>query len=110
MTRLTRICRHAGVLLLTLAIILSGSPAGLLAQQAAVAPELLAYPTLILFNGKVLTVDDQFTIAEAVAVRDGRVLAVGSTANIKRLAGPDTRLIDLAGRSHRSRRKRLHLS
>jgi hypothetical protein len=62
-------------------------------------PELLAYPELVLINGQVLTVDAQFTTAEAVAVRGGRVLAVGSTADIKRLAGPRTRTIDLAGRS-----------
>jgi predicted amidohydrolase YtcJ len=61
--------------------------------------ELLAYPNLVLFNGKVLTVDAQFTIAEAVAVRDGRVLAVGSNAEIRRLIGPATRAIDLAGKS-----------
>ena len=54
---------------------------------------------LVLFNGKVLTVDAAFTIAEAVAVRDGRVLAVGSTADIKRLIGPETRVVDLAGKT-----------
>ena len=69
------------------------------AQQAAPPRELIAYPTLILYNGKVLTVDRQFTVAEAVAVRDGRILSVGSTADVRRLAGPDTRSIDLAGRS-----------
>jgi predicted amidohydrolase YtcJ len=71
------------------------------AQTAApaVPAELLAYPNLVLVNGKVLTVDAQFTIAEAVAMRDGRVLAVGSNAEIRRLAGPATRTIDLAGRT-----------
>ena len=70
------------------------------AQQAAALPaELIAYPTLILYNGKVLTVDERFTIAEAVAVRDGRILSVGSSADVRRLAGPDTRSIDLAGRT-----------
>lgn len=53
----------------------------------------------MLYNGKVLTVDDTFTVAEAVAVRDGRVLAVGATEAIKRLIGPATRAIDLAGRT-----------
>jgi predicted amidohydrolase YtcJ len=73
-----------------------------LARPAAAQPvpsELIAYPDLVLFNGQVLTVDRQFTIAEAVAVRDGRVLAVGSNTDIRRLAGPSTRTIDLAGRS-----------
>jgi len=64
-----------------------------------IADQLVVYPTLVLVNGKVLTVDEQFTIAEAIAVRDGRILAVGSNADIKRLVGPNTRTIDLAGRS-----------
>ena len=68
-------------------------------ERPPVPPELLSYPTLILFNGKVLTVDDRFTVAEAVAVRDRRILAVGSTDAIRRLAGPTTRLVDLAGLS-----------
>ncbi len=72
--------------------------AGLAAAQAP-PPELVWYPDLVLYNGKVLTVDKQFTIAEAVAVRDGRVFATGTTAEIKRLIGPQTRAIDLAGKS-----------
>jgi hypothetical protein len=80
---------------------------GVVAVLAIAAPawpqnipaELIAYPNLVLVNGKVLTVDAQFTIAEAVAIRDGRVLAVGSNADIRRVIGPATRTIDLAGRS-----------
>jgi predicted amidohydrolase YtcJ len=60
---------------------------------------LLSYPNLVLVNGKVLTVDTNFTVAEAVAVRDGRILAVGTSDAIRRLAGPETRVVDLAGRS-----------
>ena len=52
-------------------------------------PELMAYPELVLINGQVLTVDAQFAVAEAVAVRDGRILAVGSSAEIRRLIAPD---------------------
>jgi predicted amidohydrolase YtcJ len=66
---------------------------------AAVPPELVSYPTLVLYNAKVLTVDPQFTVAEAVAVRDGRIFAVGTNAEVRRLAGPETRLIDAGGRS-----------
>src|SRR5690242_19920299 len=53
----------------------------------------------VLVNGKVVTVDSQSSIREAVAVRDGRIAAVGSTADIRKLAGPRTRVIDLEGRT-----------
>jgi predicted amidohydrolase YtcJ len=61
--------------------------------------ELIRYADMVLHNGKVLTADRNFTIAEAVAVRDGKILAVGLSADILRLAGPDTRRIDLRGKS-----------
>ncbi|HEX8029619.1 MAG TPA: amidohydrolase family protein [Vicinamibacterales bacterium] len=67
--------------------------------QTAIAPELLAYPSLVLVNGKILTVDATFSVAQALAVRDGKILAIGSDADIRRLAGPATKVIDLAGRS-----------
>jgi predicted amidohydrolase YtcJ len=43
--------------------------------------------------------DAAATVAEALAVRDGRILAVGTDAALRPLAGPKTRIIDLAGRS-----------
>ena len=60
---------------------------------------LIKYPELILFNGKVLTLDQNNTINEAIAVRDGRVLATGKTTEILELAGPQTQKVDLAGRT-----------
>src|SRR5438552_2713398 len=53
----------------------------------------------ILVNGKILTVDSQFSAREAIAIRGGRILATGSTADIRKLAGPATRSIDLQGRT-----------
>ena len=53
----------------------------------------------ILHNGKVLTVDANFSIAEAVAVRGDQILAVGTNNEILRLAGSDTVRIDLMGRT-----------
>ncbi len=53
----------------------------------------------ILVNGRILTVDAQDRVAEAIAIRDGRILAVGTTAEIERLAGPATERIDLGGRA-----------
>ena len=52
---------------------------------------------LIITNGKVLTVNKNFDIAEAVAVKDGRIVAVGDNPGVKALAGPGTQVIDLAG-------------
>ena len=54
---------------------------------------------VVLTNGKIITVDDRFSIAQAVAVRGDRIAAVGSSAEIARLAGPNTRRIDLMGRA-----------
>jgi predicted amidohydrolase YtcJ len=53
----------------------------------------------IFANGKVLTVDDRFTVTQAVAVKGDRVLATGSNAEIAKLAGAQTRRIDLKGKT-----------
>ena len=53
----------------------------------------------VLYNGKVVTVDARFTIAEAVAVTRDRIEAVGSSTEMLSLAGSDTRRIDLEGRT-----------
>src|SRR5205814_3784329 len=75
-------------------------PASIAGQApAGVPPEVLAYADAILTNGKVLTVDKDFSIREAVAIRDGKVLATGTTAAIQRYAGPKTQRIDLAGKT-----------
>jgi predicted amidohydrolase YtcJ len=54
---------------------------------------------IILSNGKIITVDDKFTIAQAVAIKGERVIAVGTTEDMAPLAGPSTRTIDLNGRA-----------
>ena len=53
----------------------------------------------VLLGGKIVTVDDRFTIAEALAVKGERIVAVGSTADIEKLKGPATRVVDLNGRT-----------
>ncbi len=70
-----------------------------LAAQRDIPPELIQYPELILNNGKILTVDEAFRTAEAVAVRDGVFLAVGTDQAILRLRGPQTQTIDLQGKT-----------
>jgi len=54
---------------------------------------------LVLLNGKIVTVDPSDTIAEAVAVKDGRFFKVGSSEEIRLLAGSKTRIIDLGGKT-----------
>jgi len=66
---------------------------------AAPARQTGSPPDLVLVNGHVLTVDRAFSSAEAVAVTGERITAVGASADLRRLAGPNTRVIDLAGRT-----------
>ena len=68
-----------------------------IAQQ--VPPELITYPELIVHNANVLTLDAKDTVAQAVAIRDGKFLAVGTNAAIMRLAGPKTQKIDAKGQT-----------
>src|SRR5437763_97729 len=53
---------------------------------------------LVLVNGKVWTVDRKNPAVEAVAVWRDRILAAGTSADVRKLAGPATRVIDLKGR------------
>ena len=52
-------------------------------------------PDLILHNGKIVTVNESFDIAEAIAVKSDRIMAVGADAEVLELAGPDTTKLDL---------------
>ncbi len=54
---------------------------------------------LVFLNGKVITVDSENRIAEAVAVRKGRIVAVGSNEEVRSHIGEGTRIIDLEGRA-----------
>ena len=54
-------------------------------------------PDLVLVNGIILTVDPKDTIAEAVAIRDKKIMAVGSSRLIQNLVGPKTQVVDLHG-------------
>ncbi|HEY5552517.1 MAG TPA: amidohydrolase family protein, partial [Opitutaceae bacterium] len=71
----------------TLGLLLAFSPVSLAATTA----------DLILFNGKVWTVDERQPIAQAVAVAGSRILQVGTDDDVMALRGPVTRLIDLKG-------------
>ena len=56
-------------------------------------------PSQIFHTGRIVTVDPQFQTVEAMAIRDGRIVALGTNADIARLAGPETTQVDLGGRT-----------
>ena len=55
-------------------------------------------PDTVVVNGKVFTADSARPWAEALAIRGDRIVAVGSTDDISKLANADTRVIDAGGR------------
>src|SRR5262245_9427869 len=56
-------------------------------------------PDLIIVNAKIYTVDSRFSTAEGVAITDGKFTAVGTTAQIRKLIGPSTRILDAGGKT-----------
>ena len=81
--RTSRICRASSIAALFAAVIQAQQPA----------------PDLVLLNGKIITVDERFSIAQAVAIAGDRIVAVGTSQDISRTAGPNTRRMDLNGRA-----------
>lgn len=70
----------------------------ILSLAASIAGAQTAADT-IYYNGKIVTMWANQPTVQAVAIRGGRFLAVGSTAEVLKTAGPSTRKIDLAGKS-----------
>jgi predicted amidohydrolase YtcJ len=56
-------------------------------------------PDVVYHNGKIVTVDEAGSTVSGVAVRDGKILKVGSAEEMKKLAGPSTRMVDLGGKT-----------
>ena len=54
---------------------------------------------VVFSNGKIITVDERFSIVQAVAIRGDRIVATGTNQEIAQLAGPNTRRIDLRGKA-----------
>ena len=72
----------------------------LLALVVSIAvPASAQAPDTILINGKIITLDSRSMVAMGLAVTDGRITATGSTDDVRKLAGPSTRVIDLRGRT-----------
>jgi len=73
-----------------------------LSQAQDLPPEVVNYADTVLYNGHVLTMDRDrppINVTQAIALRDGRVLAVGDSDRILAMAGPDTVKVDLEGRA-----------
>jgi len=70
-----------------------------MSDASDVPDAVVEYPDRILYGGRIRTVDDENRVVEAVAIRDGRFLAVGDTGEIRDLAGRDTVEHDLDGRT-----------
>jgi predicted amidohydrolase YtcJ len=73
--------------------------ATVVATIALAGPASAQQPDTVLLNGKILTVDGAASTREALAIRGGRIVAVGTNADVRRLAGSTTNVIDLQGRT-----------
>ena len=62
------------------------------------SPWAAAMDTIVV-NGKIITVDDRFTVVQALAIKNQRVVATGSNAEIRKLADASTKVIDVKGRT-----------
>ncbi len=96
--------RVAGLLLLTGVLTGYGitppeATAGSQGPAATLPPQVGQTADLILINGKIATVDANNSLVNAVAIREGKILAVGSNGHIRSLARPGTKIIDLRGRT-----------
>lgn len=93
-----------GVCLIVLVALAS---ANAFAQRAArdLPPEVVNYADVVYVNAHILTLDnhemnsDPGTIAEAMAVRDEVIIALGSDREMLRMAGPATKIVDLQGKT-----------
>ncbi len=75
-------------------------------NNVSVPAELVSYPDTIVVNGKIVTMDnksilssDPGSIVEAMAIRGGKIFALGNRQAMLRLAGPETRIIDVQGKT-----------
>ncbi|HLM68978.1 MAG TPA: amidohydrolase [Longimicrobium sp.] len=74
------------------------SPSAAPAPQPATAGDGAGAPDMVLYNGRIFLADSANTVVQALAVRGGRVVAAGTDAEVRRLAGPGTQLLDAEGR------------
>ena len=87
--------------ILILVFLSACSPAGNDAPQKSEEQAVMAEPAVVAdtvyTNGRIYTVDEARPWAEAVAIKDGKFLVVGSNADVEAVTGDGTEVIDLAG-------------
>jgi predicted amidohydrolase YtcJ len=83
---------------LLVAAVLTLSVAGLTAMAARAVRQPAEPATLVLTNGKIVTVETAPAEAQAIAIRGDRIAALGTSAEMKRYIGPSTEIVDLQGR------------
>lgn len=84
-------------ILIVVVVLLASSSAVLAAPKGKAETKWQMNPDFIMINGNVVTVDDSFSTAQAVAVKDGKIVAVGSKSDVNMLKGPKTKVLDLKG-------------
>ena len=68
-------------------------------REMSVLEKVAVYPTLIVYNGKIATMDEDLSFHQAMALRGDHIWRLGADQEIKGLAGSETQLIDLKGRT-----------
>lgn len=91
-----RDCLRAALIALMLTLQIGSSACS---RSPAAAPSAQEAADAIWFNGTIITIDDRQPSAQAVASRDGRIIAVGARDDVMKHKGPQTRLHDLRGRT-----------
>jgi len=84
---------------LVISICLLGSAGGTATGAAEQRVKIRQRADLILHHGNIATMDEHRSFVEAVAIRDGKILAVGGNRQIRSLANDETQMIDLMGRT-----------
>ena len=69
-----------------------------IAQEKSPTKDAVIHADTIYTNGKIVTVDKNFSLAQAIAIKGDRVLAVGTNQQIQKLAGTKTSTVDLKGK------------
>ena len=87
------VCQGFVALTVILAVALGAAACVVKGSSDALAPDVVFH------NGKIATVNAEFEMVEAVAVRAGRIVAVGSNDSVRALAADATRLVDLEGKT-----------